>query len=139
MAKKNTTSFNVSTTLKNALVAKGINVTPDVNHVYYNGANETHLLIADMSDGTFRCIIKSTSGVDFDFHSIDDPSYIRMYTERELFILMIGFPGVTNYVSAQQGANWTYTITRNGQNYVGEDQNIADAQAEALIAMINAS
>ena len=137
MAKKESTSFTVSTNLRNSLQAKSLLKIPDVNQVYYNGANETHLLIADMSDGTYRCIIKSVSGVDFDFHDIADPLYIRQYTIRELQGMVGNYPGVSFSDFTQQGANYTHTITYNGVNQTGESQNLADAQALAFIKVLN--
>jgi hypothetical protein len=139
MAKKDTTSFSVSGTLKTAMSSKGILGIPDVNQTYYNGASETHLLIADMSDGTHRCVIKNTNGVDFDFHTISDPAYVRMFTVRELQIIIGNYPGVAFSDFVQQGANYTHTITHNGVNRTGQSQNIADAHALAFIAVLNAS
>jgi hypothetical protein len=139
MAKKETTTFNTSSTLRTALQAKNLLGIPDVNQVYFNGANETHLLIADMSDGTFRCIIKSTSGVDFDFHSIDDAEYIRQYTVREVQIMIGSYPNVSNLQVEEQGNNKTVTITHNGIASVGTSQNIADAHDLAFITVLNAS
>lgn len=139
MAKKSTTSLTVSTSLKAALQAKNAYPPIDVNQTYYNGANEVHLLISDMSDGTYRCVIQQTSGVSFDFHTISDPAYIREWTQRELGAIIGNYDGVQSSEAVQQGANWTHTIVRNGQSFQATDQNPANAQALAFIAVLNAS
>jgi hypothetical protein len=139
MAKKETTSFTVSGNLKTALAAKGLLRTPDVNETYYNGANEVHLLIANIGGNLFRCVIKSTSGVDFDLHSTDDQVYVREYATRELVDIIGAHPNVSNLQIEEQGNNKTVTITHNGIARVGISQNIADAHALAFISVLNAS
>ncbi len=138
MAKKSTTSYNVSVTLRDILTAKGIMPTVDVNQTYYEGASQVHLLIADMSDGTYRCVVKTTSGIEFDFHSVDDPTYIREWTVRELYVLIGSYPGVEANDFTQQGGKYVYRIRHNGRDFAGEDQNQANAQAFAFINLLNA-
>lgn len=139
MAKKDSTSFIVSSNLKTALAAKNLVSSPDVNEVYYNGSNEIHFLVADLNDGTFSCIISGSGGTEFDKHSIDDPAYIRRFLVKELQNIIGNYPNVASSTTTQQGANFTHRIIHNGVERIGTSQNLADAHALAFIAVLNAS
>jgi hypothetical protein len=136
--RKEQSSYPESLSLRNALVVKGIIIQPDVNHAYYSGgATERHLLIADMSDGSFRTVVRDGSGTNFDFVDKTDPELVRLWTVRELGIFIGNFPGVSFSDWTKPGAAYIHVIKYNGVDYTGTDSNQANATAEALIAMLN--
>lgn len=136
--RKEQSSYPDSLLLKNALVAKGLLMTPDVNQAYYSGgATERHLLIADMSDNTFRTVVRDGSGTNFDFVDKNDAELVRLWTVRELQIFIGNYPGVSFSDYTKPGANYIHVITYNGVNYTGTDANQANAMIEALIQVLN--
>jgi hypothetical protein len=134
---KEQTTFSVSTDLKTAMISKSILPVKDVNQTFYKASNEVHLFIADMSDGTYRCITKTTSGLEFDFCDISDNALVRMFTYAELAREVSRYTGVSRADYTEQGANKTFTITHNGINRVGVSTNLADACALAFIEVLN--
>jgi hypothetical protein len=124
--------------LKTALSTKGLLKIPDVNETYYSGGNtERHLLIADMSDGTFRTVVKTGSGMDFDFVDRDDAELVRMWTLLEISNLIGNFPGVQGHEHTKPGANYVCKIRYNGVDYVGADANLPNACCKAFINILN--
>jgi len=80
--------------------------------------------------------------VSFNFVDFEDLTITRIYTVRELEVLLVQlfsqYP-LSNESSIKQGNTWTYSIDINLITYTGTGQTEADAKANALIAAINAN
>ena len=87
--KKERTSFTVSNNLKAALEAKGRYPVMIAGNSYYSGAaNDIHLCHEQFDDGTFRTT-NFTAGVgSFDFIEPNDPTISRIWSARELEVLI---------------------------------------------------
>jgi len=137
--RKEQSTYTTSNLLKAALVSKGILDLVDVNHAYYSGgATEIHLLISDMSDGSYRSVVKTGSGVTFDFVDSNDPLLVRMWTMRELTGKIGKISNVSFSDWTKPGANYVYKITHNGIDYLGTDANLPDSACKALLLLCNA-
>lgn len=89
--RKEQSSYNVSLQLKTALASKGILGEVSVTEVYYSGgATERHYIDSDMSDGTFRTIVKNGTAIDFDFVDSTDTALVRLWIKRELDVFTSG-------------------------------------------------
>ncbi len=90
MAQKNErTAFAVSNNLKTALIAKGIYPAIETAQSFYSGAaNDIHLTTEGFSDGAFRTVNITANVPSFDFIDSQDPALSRIWSERELNILI---------------------------------------------------
>lgn len=136
--KREKTSFTVSTNLKNALDAKGRNNQMQPGQAFYSGAaNDIHLADDQFDDGSFRTTNVTAGVVTFDFIDPADPTLVRMYTERELSIIIGQTPGVGGSSGVLNGTTWTWTIIFNGVNQTANDTSKPDAMAKAYIKCLN--
>lgn len=119
--KKEQTNFLTSSDLKAALLSKNIDCTPQPNWVVYDGqSSDQHLIIADMSDGSFRTINQVSGEVSFDFVEATDPSLVRAWTKRDLEIFIGSYPGVSSSETVINNGNpitYTHTIVYNNVPY----------------------
>ena len=88
-------------------------------------------------NGTFRTT-NFTAGVgSFDFIEPNDPTLSRIWSARELEVLI----GLTDGVEGSSGVftdpSWEWTVAYNGQNYKGTDSSQSDAMAKAFIKVLN--
>ncbi len=139
MAQKNErTAFAVSNNLKTALIAKGIYPAIETAQSFYSGAaNDIHLTTEGFSDGAFRTVNITANVPSFDFIDSQDPALSRIWSERELNILIGNTPGVENSSGVFTNTTWTWTIKYNGVNYTGTDASKPDAMAKAFIKVVN--
>lgn len=136
--RKEQSNYPESNALKIALQAKGFIDNVDVNMAFYSGGSgETHLLLADMSDGTYRTVVRS-NGVNFDFVDRNDPLLVRMWTLREIQVKIASISGVSFSDWTKPASNYIYTITHDGVNYTGTDGNLPDSACKALTALVDA-
>lgn len=135
--RKEQTSFGVANDLKTAMVAKGIFIPVDVNQTYYSGGTiERHLIIADMSDGSFRTVVKDGTGTNFDFVDRNDAELVRLWTKRELDTFIGNYPGVSFSDWTKPGIAYIHVIKYNGVDYMGQDVNLPNAVAKAFINVL---
>ena len=139
MAQKNErTAFAVSNNLKTALLAKGLYPIIETAQSFYSGAaNDIHLTIEGFSDGFFRTVNITGTTPSFDEIDSQDPSLSRIWSERELNILIGNTPGVEGSSGVFANTTWTWTIKYNGVNYTGTDASKPDAMAKAFIKVVN--
>lgn len=136
--KREKTSFTVSTNLKTALEAKGLGNQMQTGQAFYDGAaNDIHLTDDQYDDGSFRTINITAGVVSFDFIEPSDPTLVRMYTDRELSILIGQTSGVGGSSGVLNGSTWTWTIPFNGVDKSASDTSKPDAMAKAFIKVVN--
>lgn len=136
--RKEQSSYNVSLQLKTALASKGILGEVSVTEVYYSGgATERHYIDSDMSEGTFRTIVKNGTAIDFDFVDSTDTALVRLWIKRELDVFTSGVEGISSIVHTQNGNNFITTIIYNGATHTGTDTKSIDAYVKAVTSMIN--
>jgi len=136
--KRERTSLTVSNNLKTALNAKGRNNQMQSGQAFYDGAaNDIHLAAEQFDDGSFRSTNVTAGVVTFDFIEPSDPVLTRMYTEREMSIMIGQTPGVGGSSGVFSGSTWTWTIIFNGVNQSANDTSKPDAMAKAYIKCLN--
>lgn len=124
--------------LKTAMAAKGKLTQIDVNQAYYSGGStETHLLVAEMQDNTYRTVVKNGTSINFDFVEKDDASLVRLFTKRELDVYIANIVGVSFADWTKPATNYIFVITYNGVNYSGSDSNLPNSMCKALINLLN--
>ncbi len=137
--RKEQSTYTESNNLKTALLAKGLIDRVDVNQAYYSGgATEMHLLLSDMSDGTYRSVVKTGSGVQFDYVDSNDPLLVRMWVLRELQVKIGSIPNINFSDYTKPGQSYIFKITHNGIDYIGTDTNLPDSACKALVLLCNA-
>lgn len=138
--KKEITNYANSSQLKTAMMAKNMVKPLDVNMAVFDGNNnDLHLLVSDMSDGTFRTVNNTSGVVSFDFVDKTDPTLVRCFTIRELEACIGEIPGVSSSTWTKNADVYTYTIIYNGNTYTGvHTGNLPNACAKAFKSMIDA-
>lgn len=138
--RKEQSSYNVSLQLKNALISKGLLGEVSVTEVYYSGGTtERHYIDSDMSDGTFRTIVKNGTAIDFDFVDTSDPDLVRMWIKRELNVFLTDIEGISGVTHVLNGNTYTTTITYNDVDYTGSDTKEIDSYVKAVTNLINSA
>lgn len=138
--KKEITNYANALALKTALSSKGLLKPLDVNMAVFDGNNsDLHLLVSDMSDGTYRTVNNTSGVVSFDFVDKIDPALVRCFAVRELEICIGELPGVSFSNYTENAGVYTWTIIRNGITYTGvHTGNLANACAKAFKAVVDA-
>lgn len=136
--KRPQSSYTVSVNMKAAMVGKGIypQLSTDMS-VYDGAANDQHLLHGQWQDGSFRTLNILQNSFGFDFIEPNDPSIVRVWTEREIYEQIGNYPGVSFSDSVFTNNTYTHTITYNGQNYIGEDPIKVNAMCKAFTDVLN--
>ena len=136
--KREKTSFTVSTNLKTALVAKSMLREMQPGQAFYSGAaNDIHLAHEQGDDGAFRTTNITAGVVTFDFIDPSDDTLVRLWTERELSVIIGALNGVQNSSGVLNVSTWTWTVVFNGQSFSASDSSKPDAMAKAFIKVVN--
>ena len=145
-ARKEQTSFQVSENLKTALINSNRQAFayPSEGRSFYDGSANTRLFCVNTPENIngFSTIEIANNQVSFNFLDFEDLTVTRIYTVRELEVLLVqvfgNFP-LSNEVSVKHGNTWTYSIDINLIKYTGTGQSEADAKANAIISALNAN
>lgn len=141
-ARTDKTSFATSGNLKTELNLKSAYPVLEVGHVVYDGAaNDVHLLMLNYSDGTFRTVNVVGTATSFDLINGNDAVVVRSWMERELNILIGGWPDglIQGSTCTLNAGTWTCVITHNGIDYTGTDTSKPDSMAKAFIKVLKAT
>lgn len=139
--KKDQSSYNVSTQLKTALLAKNIDQSIQVDWAVYEGSATTkHLAISRQDDGSYRCLCIENNIPNFDFVDENDPLLTRMYTRKELNAVIGGWAGISFSSGSFNGSTYTWNIIHNDVSQIGTDNNkMIDAAMKSFKKVVDAS
>lgn len=145
--RKDQSSYNVSNTLKTAMVNAGFTqaTLPQAGRVFFDGSNTEIVLCHEQPGDSDAMRTTTLSGrtannqiVSFDFADLDDTTMTRIWTKRELDFWAASVPGLQVPLPTLNGTTWTYELTLNGTTYTGSDTKEVDAYCKALTAAMNA-
>jgi len=134
MPKTNITTFSVSQSLKSGMVGAGNYPALSDLQSFYTAQNSLWVAIGIAEGGFIRCIGNTS---DFtDLFSPDDQDAIRAWSMHELTGWFVSNYAYDNYVSTQQGANFTVSFTVEAVPFSGTANREVDAFADAIIDLL---